>query len=616
MAEFSSAKTSNGFTLKLTLSETSTSVTSNTSTVRYTLVLTSGGYDFSGYPIGYSVSLAGNVVAFADRYNVAYSSLGKNSSLTLATGTTTIKHNEDGSKIMSVAFSIDMATVSYTPGPISVTGKTMTLTMIPRASTISATNANIGSTSKITVIRKSTSYTHSIGYSFPKIDDATAASGFIDADGNPVSSEVKFTATSIDFKIPAKDFYPRIWNAASGKCTLICTTYSGGTKIGSAQTCTFTATASKAENAPDVTATVVDGNDFTKNLTGNENKLILYHSVAKCAIGALPKNSAKIDSVTVNGVSLENGGTKEITDFTSGDFVFSATDTRGYTTNVTVKKEIIEYIPLTCTATAETVSMDGEKKTVKIKASGNYFGESFGSKDNTLKIIYKTHGPDKDSYEDNAVKVDNENIDTTKPGSWSAEITLAGIPYDQSLYVMIMAEDVFGEKYSASAEVQIMPTVPVFDWGKNDFSFHVPIYVKGKSLEDGTWTPVVNHAASYVKQIGWYSKVRNVVTIGFDIQANMGGSSSTSNPFQITGLPFTPNCRAGGGGVATNVYLAANGAFEGWWIPDASDVIEARATVTKSSAGNISTGTVMEPAANTSGVSCVGTITYTTDEDD
>ena len=117
---------SKSFTLTLTLTENSVNIGSNTSSITYKLVLKSGGYWFSKYSHGYSITLGGIIVDELDHdvYEEQIS-LDANSSLTIASGTCTIPHNNDGSLKMSVAYSFY---TGYT-GTISGTG-TMALTQI------------------------------------------------------------------------------------------------------------------------------------------------------------------------------------------------------------------------------------------------------------------------------------------------------------------------------------------------------------------------------------------------------------------------------------------------------------------------------------------------------
>ena len=88
----------------------------------------------------------------------------------------------------------------------------------------------------------------------------------------------------------------------------------------------------------------------------------------------------------------------------------------------------------------------------------------------------------------------------------------------------------------------------------------------GASATSGTWTPTLTTAAavsSYTTQVGWYQKIGNVVTIGWQIQATIN-SGYNSNTVAISGCPFTPAYYAFGGGIAQNIAFIANYNFEGW----------------------------------------------------
>jgi hypothetical protein len=57
--------------------------------------------------------------------------------------------------------------------------------------------------------------------------------------------------------------------------------------------------------------------------------------------------------------------------------------------------------------------------------------------------------------------------------------------------------------------------------------------------EEGTWTPAINGTAdtTYSTQYGWYTKVGNLVSVGFELTVNTKGTI-TGNAI-IAGLPFT-----------------------------------------------------------------------------
>lgn len=457
---FSSPTTSNGFTLALTLVENSTDMVANTSSVTYTLVLKSGAWHFSQYRLGAKIVLGGTVVASRDKDTASQVSLSANSSLTILSGTTTIAHNTDGTKTLSVAFSIDMAKDSYAPGPINVTGQSMTMTMIPRASTIGATDANIGAVSMIAVNKKSSTYTHSIAYKFGSL------SGYITSSGSISSTEVKFSATSVSYTV-SKGFYAQIPNAKTGVCTLTCKTYSGTTQVGNAQTCTFTVTAAEANCKPTVSGAVVDSNDVTKALTGNDNKLVRYYSTALCTITATAKNHATISSKTIGGATV-SGTTRTIPNVESGRVTFAAKDSRGYSDSDTVNATMVPYVKLTNNAvgTRTEPTTGNAKLTIK----GDYFNGSFGAVNNALTVKWRSSGG---TY----VTV----TPTISGNTYSADVALSGLDYTQAYNYEVEVSDKLA---SVTKTVTIGKGVPVFDWGENDFNFHVPIKLGDTQLTE------------------------------------------------------------------------------------------------------------------------------------
>lgn len=457
----------NYYHLELVLTENSTNASSNSSEVSYKLILHAGGANFYDYAVGHEISLAGKVVSGSYRSEGApMYSVEKNSSVLIASGTTTVAHNENGELDMSVAFSISIYKTSYTPGDISVTGKSMTLTTIARASSFGATDANIGSVSTITVVKKASSYTHSIKYAFGSL------TGYVTESGGVSSTEVKMAATSIAWTIPVS-FYEQIPNSKSGTCTLTLTTYSGSTQIGESKTATITATASKTECAPDVSGTVVDINETTVALTGNNTRLIRFFSTAQCTIAATAKNSSTIASKSIGGVAV-SGDTREIANVESGSIVFAATDSRGYSNSWIIVKSIIPYIKLTNNATCERTDPTSGNATLVFK--GEYYNGSFGSKSNSLVLKYKI-----DSGDEVAVEP------VISGNTYTASVDLTGLTYTNTYAVVVTVSD---ELSSVEKSLTIKRGLPVFDWGESDFSFNVPVTVEGLAVaqivESGT----------------------------------------------------------------------------------------------------------------------------------
>lgn len=442
----------------LSITEQSQSNAANSTTLAYSLTLYSGNTRFSGYTIGYRIKVDGVQIDYHDNTG-NQTSIGRNEAKLVTSGTTTVLHNDDGTKTISAVVELWTDSGAYLPVYISGSGQ-VKLTQILRETTISATDANIGAVSMIAVNRKSAAYTHSIRYTFGSL------SGYITAEGGVSASEVKLSSTYIGWTVPAA-FFGQIPNAKSAKCTLTCKTYSGSTQIGSAKTCTLTCVAAESDCAPQVTASVAASDAITATLTGSSTKLIRYCSDALCTISATARNSATLRQKRIAGQGID-GTSRTISAIEADAVTFDATDSRGYSTAVTVPVDLVPYVKLTCRASSARETPTGDK--VMLYISGSWYNGSFGASANALTLKYKLGG----------ASAWTAVTPTLTGNTYSAQVELTGVSYNATHTLSVLAAD----KLST---VQVSDTikrgVPVFDWGEKDFEFHIPVYFQGQTLE-------------------------------------------------------------------------------------------------------------------------------------
>ena len=436
---------SNQITLRFGWWQDSQSVANNSSIVGWHLqVIASGGSISSSASKSWNVTVNGSNYSGSNTVGVS-----NGQTKTLASGSTTIAHNADGTKSFSFSFSqqfdINYSGVGWI-GTKSGSGNG-TLTTIPRTSSVSSTNANIGENIKITINRASSSFTHTLSYSFCNLKGTIAT---------------KTSSTSVSWKLPTT-FYAQIPNSKSSWGTITCDTYSGSTKIGSS-TCRFDVYVKESTNKPGISATVVDVNDTTKALTGDENKLIKYYSKVKFSITSSPKNNAGTKSININynGKNFTGGSGNSWTDYfsdvVSGSYRCSVTDTRDFTTSVDISKTLINYVKITCAMTVSNPTASGE---CTLTISGNYFNGSFGSTSNTLTVQYKQNGGNW------------TNATATLSGNtYKATVKLTGLDYTQTYTFQAKATDKLANATTAEKRVK---STPIFDWGSDDFHFHVGV---------------------------------------------------------------------------------------------------------------------------------------------
>lgn len=250
----------------------------------------------------------------------------------LGTVTQTVSHASDGSKslTMSAVFYI-RATLSGTYYESITATANITLDSIARASTVSASNVAMGSATTIAISRASSSFTHTLTYTFGNTTGTIAT---------------KTTATSVSWT-PPLTLANQIPKAVTGTCTITCTTYNGNTSIGS-KTCTLTLTvpSSVKPTITSLTAARVDG-----AVPSTWGIYVQTKSKATLTInGAAGSYGSTISSYSITGGGYTSTASSFTTGFlnTSGTVTFTATvtDSRGrVSVAATVSISVVAYSP-------------------------------------------------------------------------------------------------------------------------------------------------------------------------------------------------------------------------------------------------------------------------------
>ena len=341
---------------------------------------------------------------------------------------------------------------------VGTTYGTMTATAAP--SKIGATDANIGSTSTVTFARYNNAFTHTLAYIAAGQTSYTTIFS-------------KQDITSHTWEVPTS-LYALIPNDKEIDVTLRCQTYSGSTLIGT-EYGTMTATVAEKNCAPSISVTAADSNENTIALTGDNKKIIKFHSdiAVKATATAKTDTSATIKSTTVKcGSITAQGHTKTFTKAESVNITATTTDSRGYSkTAEATGLSLIDYTKLTANTTVKRTSPTGD--TVIVTTKGNFFNSSFGAVKNTLtvEVAYKLKGAE-DYSEYSAMAF------TTSGNTYTATATLTGLDYQQVYSIQVRAQDQIYKFEGPIADAvyndqDIKKGIPVFDWGENDFQVNV-----------------------------------------------------------------------------------------------------------------------------------------------
>ena len=434
-------------TLSIGITQNSQSIAANTSnvTVSVTAKWTYGSFnrlDKSGYLI-----IDGTKYTFATGFNENATTTGSEK---IYTKTVNIEHAANGSKTLACSAYYETGGNS---GNITATAS-KTLTRIPRAAELTSAPSFNDEANPV------------IKYSNPAGSAATTLqAGIFGTNGSTVYAayrDISKSGNSYTFNLTTAErnaLRNAIPNSKSFSVRFYVKTVIGSTTYTSYLTKTFSIT----NGAPTVSPTITDTNSTTATLTGNANTLIRYFSNVSVAFGASAVKGATIKSrkVTCGNKSLTADGT--INGVESGTFNFTVTDSRGYTTNKTVSKSIVNYIKLTCGLANTGFNTEG---VISFNVKGNYFNSSFGAAANTLTVEYryKESGGSYGSW----VKL----TPSLSGNTYQAAATITGLDYQKKYVIQARAADKLN---TISSSEKTLSCIPTFDWSADSFNFNVPV---------------------------------------------------------------------------------------------------------------------------------------------
>lgn len=371
MAKFSNS--SGSLYLNLYVNQGSQSITDNTSTVNWRMTVSRTGAYYTHNHQGDS-TLSLNL----DGSNVHYSYPTWETSgeeYTLASGSSTISHNADGTKTLPISCTFNPNNGLH--GTITVSAS-LSLTTIPRSSSVSVSAGVIGSSVTINISRQSSSFKHTVRYSW------AGKSGTI-------ASNV---ATSTSWTIPL-DFANDIPNSASGTGTVYVDTYSGSTKTGT-QSTTFTASVPANVKPTFTGVSLSDLNGAAQNLIPSGNTFIQVISNIKVAFnGAVGSYGSSItgyyaEIIGKNQSTSSNGGSLGIMNYHGTIKIrASVSDSRGrWSDTREVSVTVLEYFaPALSFSIARTGSTSSTLTTTRNAKIAPL--TVAGSQKNTMTLTFK-----------------------------------------------------------------------------------------------------------------------------------------------------------------------------------------------------------------------------------
>nr|DAG85164.1 MAG TPA: baseplate wedge protein [Caudoviricetes sp.] len=336
MAQFSgsigiSTGQTDKYSLLLDVSEKSYSIENNTSQVEWWVGIRSN----TAYHNHYGLSETYKVVINGATVHNAVHTPTVNSSATVwvASGTTTVSHNADGSKSISVSASFNNADRgTYLPTTGSCSGS-LKLTTIPRATTPSIDKPSLecGSAIKISGTSASSNFSHKVYVTWngTKKQIGTIASGT--------------TTPSFSYTIPT-DWEKNIPDSTSGIATFTLETISGSTSVGSK---TVNATIKvRSGVVPSIgTVSISDTNSICAGIgqyVQSQSKLKFSIATSGNQDSTITSVSTKFNNQTYSGSTFT---TQAIQDSGTLTYTITVTDSRGRTATKSGSVTVTAYSP-------------------------------------------------------------------------------------------------------------------------------------------------------------------------------------------------------------------------------------------------------------------------------
>ena len=319
------------YSLLLDVSEKSYSIENNTSKIAWKVGIRSNTAYHNHYGLSetYKVVINGTTV-----HNAVHTpTVNSGATVWVASGTTAVSHNADGSKSISVSASFNNADRdTYLPTTGSCSGS-LKLTTIPRATTpsIDKPSLDCGGVIKISGTSASSNFSHKVYVTWngTKIQIGTIASGT--------------TSPSFSYTIPT-DLEKDIPDSTSGIATFTLETISGSTSVGSKS---VNATI-KVRSSIVPTIGTVGISDTNSICTGielyvqNQSKLKFMIATSGNQGSTITSVSTKFNNQTYTGSTFT---TQAIQSSGSIGYTITVTDSRGRSATKSGSVNVVAYYP-------------------------------------------------------------------------------------------------------------------------------------------------------------------------------------------------------------------------------------------------------------------------------
>lgn len=217
---------------------------------------------------------------------------------------------------------------------------------------------------------------------------------------------------------------------------------------------------------PVVNPVVVDINTATTSVTKNSNVLVALQSIASVTLNASAMKGATIKSKKVEQDSVILTGDGEFLVTSTTPISITVEDSRGNVTKIKTANQFVPYINPLCSI--EHTMPDGEGE-MPLTVTGKAYNGAIGSTTNDIVVQYRS----KPGYGEFGNWVTIGSV-TRTGNDFVAKTIVTGLDYKAQHTFQARVIDAINTNGILSTE-QVFVAVPVFDWGKDDFRFNVPV---------------------------------------------------------------------------------------------------------------------------------------------
>lgn len=443
--------TSTGRTFTLNVSESSYSIENNTSNIYWEINISGGGTQWYD---SYCKAIVNGSVVFNETKSWG-SGVFPAKDGSVSGYIYNIPHDSEGRA--SVSFYIEGYSEVYSTKSAS---GSLPLTTIPRATLAPSITCDVENTTSFTLTPYA-SFSHSVSINFGTINK------YLKTDGTLSDSEVKYDTGTRTWSFNADKSYYKQFNKKSGQGGITVRTYSGSTLVGS-KSGTLTIVANQALCSPVITGTVVDINETTKALTGDENVIIKYKSTPRLTtqiqITSPNDNNSTLSYLQVAGNNISDLTQRvfDVQNPTQNSFIVKAINSRDYSTETPLSSTgtFIDYISPTITITSakRTEPTTGD---ATIEYKGDYYNGKFSkTTSNELVVTWKYKEKGVEEYTNGGTITP-----TIKDNTFSGTINVDGLfNYKKQYDIIVIVTD----KLSSTQSVAQIPRgFPIFWWSEN-----------------------------------------------------------------------------------------------------------------------------------------------------